>query len=395
MSRPRPQLRPFASLALAATALPLLALLPACGPTPEVASRQPPEVTVTRPEVETVTEYLSYDGNLEAVDTAEIRARVPGFLEQVAFTEATRVKKGDLLFVIEPRPYEVAVMQAESSLTRAEAEANAARVRRDLVKDAFDNGAATELEMVEADANVAVKQAAIDQAAALLEDAKLRLSYTQVRSPFDGRIDRSYVDVGNLVGEGERTLLATVVSSDRMYVFFEASERVVLRYVARGNDGTVGEPGTEAPPVEVGRLVDEGYPFVGRVDYADTVVDRNTGTLTVRAILDNASNQLLPGLFARIRVPFQQIEDAILVEENAILTGLDGRYVLVVGPENVVERRPVEVGDRYGTRLLIRSGLAADERYILRGVQRARPGLPVRPTDASSPPAEAPAPAGG
>ncbi len=354
-----------------------------CDSEPEVAERQPPEVTVARPEVETVTEFLRFEGRFEAVETVRIRARVPGFLERVAFEESSRVTAGDLLFVIEPEPYRVAVQRAESELRRRQAEANAARVRRDLVREAFEQGAATELEMVQAEAELAVDEAGIEQARAALEDARLRLSYTEVRSPIDGTIDRNYVDVGNLVGEGERTLLATVISSGEIHVVFEASERTVLQYIARGQTGRVGEPGVAAPVVEVGRLVDEGHPFRGRVDYIDTVVDRATGTLTVRATVPDPEDVLVPGLFARIRTPFEEIEDAVLVEEDAIGTAIDGRYVYVVGPDDVVERRKVEVGGRYGTRRLIRSGLEPEERYVVVGLQRARPGLPVRPTERS------------
>jgi len=362
-------------------------VLAACSSEPETAERQPPEVTVDTPDVETVTEYLFYEGNLEAVSTSRIRARVPGFLEQVAFRESSQVERGQLLFVIEPEPYRVAVQQAEAAVARARAEAEADRVRAQLVGEAFEQGAATELERVEAQATLAIAEAAVTEAEAALQDARLRLSYTEVRSPIDGRIDRNYVDIGNLVGAGEQTLLATVVSDGRMHVVFEASERIVLRYIARGDSGDVGEPGGEVPPVEVGRLVDEGYPFVGQVDYVDNIVDPATGTLTVRATIEDPEDQLIPGLFARIRAPFQELEDGILVDENAVQTGLEGRYVLVVGEDDIVQRRRVEVGGRYDTRLLVRSGLGPEDRYIVSGIQRARPGLPVRPTMRSDAPA--------
>ncbi|MFK7962104.1 MAG: efflux RND transporter periplasmic adaptor subunit [Phycisphaerales bacterium] len=356
------------------------ALTLGCRDTPSVPPRPAPEVTVATPAVETVTEFLYYDGTVEAIETAQIRARVPGYLEAVNFDESTDVKKGDVLFRIEPATFQVAVQQASASLARAKAEAELARTRRDRVVAAFDRNAANEIERLEAEAQLAVADAAVDQAQAGVDEANLQLSYTQVRSPIDGRVDRNYVDVGNLVGDGERTLLATVVRMDRVRVTFDASERIVLRYIARGDAGDVGRDGITPPPVDIGRLGDEGYPFAGTIDYVGNVVDPSTGTLVVRAVLDNPDTRLFPGLYARIRVPFQENDGAVLVDENAVQTDLAGRFVYVVGEENLVERRGVEVGSRYDGRLHIVSGLIGDERYIVNGLQRARPGLPVRPT---------------
>lgn len=360
------------------------ALLTGCRDAPTAPPRQPPAVTVAEPDVETVTEYLYYDGTIEAIETAQIRARVPGYLEAVNFDESTDVRKGDVLFRIEAAPYEVAVQQATAALARAQAEATLAQTRRDRVVEAFERNAANDIERLEAEAELAVRNAAVDQAQAGVDEANLQLSYTEVRSPIDGRVDRNYVDVGNLVGDGERTLLATVVRMDDVRVTFDASERIVLRYIARGDAGDVGRDDTSPPPVEVGRLGDEGYPFAGMIDYVGNVVDPSTGTLIVRAVLDNPETRLFPGLYARIRVPFEENADAILVDENAVQTDLAGRFVLVVGSDNTVERRGVTVGGRYDRRLQVVSGLSAGERYVVNGLQRARPGLPVAPEMAAS-----------
>lgn len=375
---PAPDRRSTGRLALVSAAVvAATAVLNGCAKPAPPAARQAPPVTVAAPDVETVTEYLYYEGNLESAERAEIRARVAGFLEEVLFDESTLVTAGQPLFVIEPRPYEVAVDQASAAVARAEAEVSASRARRDRVKDAFTANVATELELIEAEADLAVREAAVAEAKAQLDDAELRLSYTRVISPISGRIDRNYVDAGNLVGDGERTLLAEIVRSDEVFVSFEASEAIVLRYVNRGDSGEVGARDADPPPVEIARVEDTGWPFAGVVDFIDNVVDRETGTLGIRARIPNPDRVLVPGFFVRIRVPFQELPDALLVPESAVQTDLAGRFVLTVDEGNLVERVGVEVGARYGDRRHIVSGLAPDSRVIVNGIQRARPGLAV------------------
>ncbi|MEN1705274.1 MAG: efflux RND transporter periplasmic adaptor subunit [Planctomycetota bacterium] len=344
-----------------------------------------PVVEVTTPQTRAVTEYFQYTGTLESVATVEIRARVSGFLEEVRFAESSDVSAGDILFTIEKEPYELAVGQAQAEVARAESMRDLAEARLERGRQAQQVNAASDLEVIELEAEVQRTQADLLAAQERLKAAELDLSYTDVRTPIDGRVDRNYVDTGNLVGRTEATLLARVVQLDPVRVNFDVSENISLRYLSRGRDGRVDD---EAPPVEVGLSDEEGeYPHLGRVDFVDNVLNAQTGTLGVRAVLPNPTRKLYPGLFARIRVPWETREDAIVIEEEAISTGLDGKFVLVVGDGNIVDRRLVTLGERQDDGMVaVLDGLDGSETYIVRGVQKARPGAEVdpRPYEASS-----------
>lgn len=347
-----------------------------------------PEVVVEEPVVRDVPEFLFYTGTLEAVDTAEIRARVPGFLREIHFNESTQVTRGDVLFSIEPDSYEIAVREARASKERVQAQRDAAESRLRRVKEAQQRQAATELEVIEQQAEVDRLSAEIRLAAAALDEAELQLSYTEVTSPIAGRVDRNYVDVGNLVGDGERTLLATVVTMQPMHCYFDVSERIALRYIEQGDRGNLQEQ--EPIPARLGLMNEEGYPHEGQIDYVANEVDASTGTIVVRASFPNLDRTLFPGLFARVRVPFQHIEGAVLVHENAIANDLGGRFLWVVDAQNIPSRRGVELGGTYeGGFVLVTSGLQAGERYVTKGIQRVRPGMPVNAKVAGQTPAPA------
>ncbi len=349
----------------------------------------PPGVRVETPRVDEVTTYFRYNGSLAASEEAEIRARVPGYLEKIEFQPSTDIEAGTPLFVIEQDPYRIEVERTKAAKTRADAELAKAEARLKRVEDAFAKNAVSELERIEQLAEVAERKADVDVAAAAVADAELNLSYTVVNAPIRGRIGEANVDVGNLVGAKEDTLLATIVRMNPIHAYFDVSEQITLQYLKRGDRGTIQE---DVIPVEIGLANGTDYPFLGRIDFVDNQLDSTTGTLRVRAVIENADRDLYPGLFVRGRVPFETVPDAVLIRENAVARGLEGEYVLVLNENNEVGRRPVTLGDRHdGGWVHVLEGLVGDERYIVEGLQRARPGRPVtvlEPPADDAPPAD-------
>lgn len=344
----------------------------------------PPQVSVATPYVRDVTTYFEYNGFLESIRRVTVRARVPGFLTGKSFTDSSVVEAGQVLFTIEPEPYELAVKRARASLDRARALQRAAEARLQRSRSARERGAANELEIIENEAAVAQRQAEAAEAGAALRQAEIDLSYTRVTAPFSGRIDQNLVDVGNLVGATENTPLASIVQQDPLHVFFDVSERIALDYLAKGRTGNI--PQERADPVFVGVGGGEDYPFEGRLDFVDNTVDPSTGTIRVRGEVPNTEGRLYPGLFARVRVPFERLESAVLVVRDAVGVGLEGPYLLVVDEDDTIERRPVEIGQRQddGT-VVVRSGIETDERYVVAGLQRAAPGRTVDPVEVDDP----------
>ena len=366
-----------------------------CGEREAPAPPPPPAVEVATPMTRSVTEYFNYTGTLEPVATAEIRARVDGFLESVLFDESTEVEAGSILFTIEKATYQIAVGRAEAALERTRAAEQLAETQVGRTQQAFDAQAANELQLLEDRAALRQAQADVLAAEQDLRSAELDLSYTDVRTPIAGRVDRNYIDVGNLVGREGATLLARVDVLDPLRVSFDVSETIVLQYLEGGQESPEA---AGFPPVEVALADEEGFPHEGRVDFAANRVDDATGTLTVRAVLPNPTGKLYPGLFARIRVPWDTRENAILIREIAGATGREGKYVLVVDEQDTVSRRSVTLGDRQddGT-IVVLGGLDGSERYIVRGLQKARPGAkvtPMRPGDEPGPADESETPAG-
>lgn len=362
-----------------------LLLFTGCRESPTQQAPPPPLVRVARAEPGPVTQFFYYNGSVRAIEEVEIRARVSGQVEQIAFEPSTNVSRGDLLFVIEPARYRAAVARAEGELERARAQLALTDITRKRVERAYEQQAASEDELSTARAEHSERLAAVQTAEANLADAEIDLSYTEVRAPLAGRVDEAKVDVGDLVGHNEPTLLCTVVQMKPIHAYFDVSERIALQYLARGQDGTIDE---RTPPAFLGLANETGYPHRGIIDYVDNVLDNTTGTLTVRARFSNERHLLYPGLYARIRVPFEEITDAVLVHENAVATGLDGKYVLAVDEQNVVQRRSVTLGEPTDDgRVQIVTGLESGQQYIVEGLQKARPGMPVRIETASTRPA--------
>lgn len=340
----------------------------------------PPSVTVDKPSSKDVTVWAEYTGNTQAFEFVEIRARVEGFLQSVNFEPSSRMKKGDLLFVIEPKPYQAQLDQALGELATQEAQlklADATLIRKE---NAFKDRAVSEVDVIQARAEKTKAEAAIKSAEAAVETARINLSYTSIHSPIKGKVSRNLVDVGNLVGRSEATLLTSVVNDDPMYCYFNISERDLLEFMARKKEGkTKEQTREERNKIYLGLANEKDYPHQGEIDYIDNKVDTQTGTIQVRGRFPNANGDLVDGLFARVRVPVGWLKNALMVPEAALGADQGGRYLLVVDSKDMVEYRKVELGPLEGEKRVVLKGIKADERVIIKGLQRVRAGMKVTP----------------
>jgi len=372
----------------------------ACGG--EEQTRPPPEVTIAQPEIRPVRPFVDFTGTTRAVESVEIRARVGGVLEQQLFSASDMVDEGDVLFIIEQEQYEAARDEAVAWLQSAAADSALKESNLERVQIAIETNAVSRQDLDRAQAERDAAVATVLGARARLSRAQLDYEYTTVRSPIAGQVGRRRVDPGNLVGFQDQTLLTTVNRMQPIHTFFNAPEWVVLRMlraleevlegeddtammetVMEGDelDGTVVEAPQAVVKVLVGTAADEDrFPFEGYVNFIGNTVDPSTGTIELRALFENEDLQLFPGLFVRVRVLAMEAEDALLVDERAIGTDLGGKYVYVIGAENIVEQRYVRIGQPQpdGT-IVVEEGIEDGETYISNGLLRARPGLPVTP----------------
>ena len=344
----------------------------------------PPAVTVAPVLQRDVAEWDEFSGRLQAVDQVEIRPRVSGYIRRVTFDEGREVRKGEVLFQIDPRPY-------QADLERAAAELEQARTAADLA--AREVARAEKLVNVQAisreefDSRTSAQAngaAAVRAAEAAVETARLNLGWTEVRSPIAGRVSRAEVTEGNLVQAGppDATLLTTVVSLDSMYLYFDSDEQTYLRYSARAaSDGARGRGWHGAGfPVYLGLANETGFPHEGRLDFVDNRIDPASGTMRTRAIFGNRDRRFTPGLFARVKLVGGKSVPTLLVRDAAIGTDQDRKFVLVLGKGDSLLYRPVEIGPLTDGLRIVRSGIEAGDRIVVNGLMRVRPGMKVTPT---------------
>jgi RND family efflux transporter MFP subunit len=357
-----------------------------CSEKNEYVEPPAPEVTVSKPQVKNVTEYLEFTGTTRAVEEIEIRARVPGFLQSVHFEDGDFVTKDQLLFVIDPKPFEAAVESARGRLGRHQAQLERAEREYQRNLTLFKQNAASEANVVKWKSEMEESRAAVVSAQADLDKAKLDLGYCTIRSPIDGRISRKQVDVGNLVGAGEFTLLTTVRTQDPIYAYFSINERDLLRVMKMARDEGIPANKPDKIALELALANESGFPHKGHLDYADSKVDPNTGTMELRGVFPNPGPPyiIVPGLFVRLRLPIAKRENALLVTERAMGLDQGGRYLLVVDNENKVEQRYVEIGALRDGMRVIKEGLKPEERVVVKGIQRAIPGAKVTPQQAQT-----------
>jgi RND family efflux transporter MFP subunit len=340
----------------------------------------PPEVTVSRPVAQEVTTYSEFSGHTVAVEAVDVRARVQGYLKSINFTSGTDVKQGDLLFVIEPDLYQARVDEAQADLEGKEAQYRAAQAQLEITQAIFERSAGSRTDVVQKTQQRDLAKAQVAIARATLDAARLDLSYTHIYAPISGRIDRNLVDVGNLVGAGEATLLTSIVRPDPIYAYFTTSERQLLQFRELQREKRTVAPAGQHNVAYLALATDTGFPHVGKVDYSGNTVDPDTGTIEVRAVFPNPDRVILPGLFARVRLPFTR-ERALLVPEVAVSADQGGEYLLAVDDKNVVQYRRVHVGPTVdGSLRVVQDGIGAEDWVIVNGLQRARPGSAVHPT---------------
>lgn len=360
--------------------LAVAALLSACGDRNTYVAPPPPKVTVAPPTKQAVTHYLEATGSTAAVNSADLVARVSGFVEKVPARDGEEAKKGDVLFVIEPEPYKLKVEQSQASVVSAQATLKKSESDYQRQVELAQSGSASKSTLENSLATRDSARSTLDQSQASLKLAQNDLSYTSVAAPFDGLVTARKVSVGSYVNSsGTPTVLASVVQTNPIYVNFTISERDVIRIRELVRQRGLTPEQLRQVPVEVGLQTDTGYPIKGRLDYAAPTVDSSTGTLTARGIFDNPQRVMLPGMFVHVRVPLGAPQEALTVPETALGTDQAGRYLLVVNKDSVVEQRPVEIGAREGEMRVVTKGVAAEDRVIIAGLQRAVPGQKVDP----------------
>src|SRR4051794_29731182 len=355
-----------------------LGLLAACGQNNTYQAPPPPQVIVAKPVEQKITRYFEATGNTAAVNSANLVARVQGFLTEIKYSDGQAVKKGQHLFTIEPEPYQLKLQQAQAAEQAAQAAAKQSEADFERQHELVQRQAASKAAFDAAQARRDSDRARVLQAQADTKQAQINLDYTRVVAPFDGVVTARQVSIGELVGTGGTQVLATIVQLDPIHVTFNASERDVLHVrdmLYKRGQKAADLLGTE---VEVGLQTDTGYPHKGKLDYIAPNVNPGTGTLAARAELPNESRLLLPGFFARIRVPLEETP-AVLIPSVALGSDQGGRYVLTVNGENTVEQRKVEVGPVLGEMIVVESGLKPEDRVIVSGLLRAIPGQKVDP----------------
>jgi RND family efflux transporter MFP subunit len=348
-----------------------------CRQAPPAVAPPPPTVTVADVEEREIADWDEFIGRLEAVDAVEVRARVSGYIERASFKEGKEVRKGDLLFQIDPRPYQAELARAEAELAQARsAAALAARtVERSRPLIAADAMSREEFDNRSGAGERAA--AAVRAAQAALASARLNLEWTHVRSPIRGRVGRAEITAGNLVQAGGQRL-TTVVSVDPIYLTFDADERSYLKYIARRAAGT----GERRVPVIMGMANEDGtFPHRGFLDFIDNRLDPRTGTARARAVFSNRDEIFAPGLFARVRLfGGSEARPSPVVADRAVGTDQDKKFVLVLKPDSTVEYRPIQLGRLVDGYRVVTAGLKAGERIVVNGLQRVRPGMKVAAT---------------
>lgn len=333
----------------------------------------PPQVSVAHVVARQVTDFDELTGHFEAVQRVELRPRVSGYISAVTFVQGGEVKKGQLLFVIDPRPYAAELKRTQAQLAQARSQLSLAQSERDRAVKLMKSRAISREELDTRVSDLAQAVANVDAAAAAVQSAQLNLEFTRVIAPISGVVGRADVTAGNLVTGGQ-TLLTTLVSVDPIYVSFESDEQTYLKYMSYARTA-----GQESHPVWVGLADETGYPHQGVMVFVSNEIDPSTGTIRARGLLENPHREFTPGMFARIKLPGTHTYEAVLVNDSAIGTDQSVKYVLRVGKGNMLQYCPVQLGPMVDGLRVVREGLSPGDMIVVHGLQRVRPGAVVTP----------------
>jgi membrane fusion protein, multidrug efflux system len=344
---------------------------------PPAAAQAPlPQVQVAEVIHRPLREWQEFSGRLQAVNTVDVRPRVSGYIDRVAFTDGARVKKGQMLFQIDPRPFQAEVERLVAERTRSVSDLQLAKANRARSERLISAHAISREEYERQVAAEASAQGALGSVDASLQEARLNREFTEVRAPIDGHVSRAVITAGNLVTSA--SLLTTLVSDDPVYVYFDADEQTYLRYAKAKHDHAPANAGVS--DIYIGLVDEDGYPHPGQLDFIDNQVDAATGTIRARAALANPDGRYTPGLFARVRLIGGEDSDSVLIEDRAVGTDLSKKFVLTLTKDNRIEYRLVELGPEINGLRVVTKGLAPNEFIVVNGMQHVRPGQSVAAT---------------
>ncbi len=361
-------------------ALALCALLAGCDDgVAQNAVPQAPAVSAASVVVKSISQWDSFNGRIEAVESVQLRPRVSGYIDKVNYTDGQEVKKGEVLFTIDDRTYRAALEQAQATLARAKTQASLARSEASRTDKLVNTNVVSREEWEQRRSAATQAQADIRAAQAAVDAAQLNLDFTRVTAPIDGRASRALITSGNLVTTGDSaSVLTTLVSLKTVYVYFDVDESTYLHYQNLARSGQGASTNHLALPVEIGLAGEDGYPHQGKVDFLDNQLTPSTGTIRMRALLDNTQRQFTPGLFARVRLPGSAEFKATLIDDKAVLTDQDRKYVYVVDKDGKAQRRDITPGRLASGLRIVQKGLNPGDKVIVDGLQKVfMPGMPV------------------
>ncbi|UJD94580.1 efflux RND transporter periplasmic adaptor subunit [Lelliottia amnigena] len=338
-----------------------------------------PAVSAADVVVQSISQWDSFNGRIEAVESVQLRPRVSGYIDKVNYTDGQEVKKGEVLFTIDDRTYRAALEQAQASLARAKTQASLAQSEANRTDKLINTHLVSREEWEQRRSAATQAQADIRAAQAAVDAAQLNLDFTKVIAPIDGRASRALITSGNLVTTGDSaSVLTTLVSQKTVYVYFDVDESTYLHYQNLARSGQGASSNHMALPVEIGLTGEDGYPHQGKVDFLDNQLTPSTGTIRMRALLDNAQRQFTPGLFARVRLPGSAEFNATLIDDKAVLTDQDRKYVYIVDKEGKAQRRDITPGRLAAGLRIVQRGLNPGDKVIVDGLQKVfMPGMPV------------------